>query len=830
MRKLNLIFAFGLLLISNLSSGQSATVRGMYLKTFNTILGNTVKEDSVLQYAQANAYNYVCMYNLPGMNFTTNTTNRTNLANFISRGKTIYGITSFGASGENAAFFTDQVLYYNNSRTTSNEKIDIFNFEFEFWNQNSITSLYCSRYLTPKGYACDTSGAFKFAYPEFKKIDSVAAANGASSELYLGWPNAGQMKKMVLIADRILLHAYRTTDADVFAYSRNRLIDAASLNITVNIIPIFSSESSFMGPWLTSNHFTKAYNSYINSYRLETGTWKQYINIKGYHWFTYVTMIKTTKAGIITASGPTTFCTGGNVTLTAPAGASYLWSPGGQTTRTLTVTASGDYSVKVNNTSGVATYTPAVSVTAGGTLGIPVITASGPLAMCTGQTVTLTSSSATGNLWSTGATTQSITVSTSGTYWVRITSGTCTAQSLNSVVTVGSSLATPTISTSGPTALCNGSTVTLTSSSTSNNTWSTGATTRSITVSTAGTYWVRVSNGSCTAQSSNTVVTSSSSSGTVPTISATGSTTICPNGGSVTLTSSTASSYLWSTGETTRSIVATEAGSYTVTTNTGSGCGATSDDARVYYKTAVATPTITASGSLNLASGGSVTLTSSTNTGYLWTTGATTRSITVSSAGSYRVTTTGSNGCTATSNATAVTTSTCTPPAVPTVTTSGNTTIVSGQSVTLTSTTGSGYLWSNGATTRSITVTAAGSYTVRVYSSGSCYSTSLPTVVYVVSARTVQANETENPLSDLDLKAYPNPVRNELNVTFTSVSNTEATILIYDMNGREVLNRRIDITEGFNNTLFDVSMFSKGMYMLNLMTGNQKETLRFVKD
>lgn len=60
-------------------------------------------------------------------------------------------------------------------------------------------------------------------------------------------------------------------------------------------------------------------------------------------------------------------------------------------------------------------------------------------------------------------------------------------------------------------------------------------------------------------------------SGVTPTITASGSTTIC-TGGSVTLTASTAASYLWSNGATTQSIVATQGGVYSVTTNSGSAC------------------------------------------------------------------------------------------------------------------------------------------------------------------------------------------------------------------------------------------------------------------
>src|SRR6185295_17963626 len=54
----------------------------------------------------------------------------------------------------------------------------------------------------------------------------------------------------------------------------------------------------------------------------------------------------------IAASGPTTICQGGNVTLTAnPAGGTYLWS-NGATTRAITVNAAGNYSVTLTDVNG----------------------------------------------------------------------------------------------------------------------------------------------------------------------------------------------------------------------------------------------------------------------------------------------------------------------------------------------------------------------------------------------------------------------------------------------------------------------------------------------
>ncbi|MEI6817105.1 MAG: T9SS type A sorting domain-containing protein [Bacteroidota bacterium] len=65
----------------------------------------------------------------------------------------------------------------------------------------------------------------------------------------------------------------------------------------------------------------------------------------------------------ITASGPTTFCAGGNVTLTASSGNSYSWSPGGQTTQSIVATAAGSYTVHVTNISGCSGTSAATTIT-----------------------------------------------------------------------------------------------------------------------------------------------------------------------------------------------------------------------------------------------------------------------------------------------------------------------------------------------------------------------------------------------------------------------------------------------------------------------------------
>ncbi len=416
---------------------------------------------------------------------------------------------------------------------------------------------------------------------------------------------------------------------------------------------------------------------------------------------------------IITPGGPTTFCSGGSVTLTSSAASTYLWSTG-ETTQSISVSAGGFYSVTVGNGSGCVAASAPTTVTVNPSPGVPVIVTNGPTTFCTGGSVTLTSSAPTGNTWSTAETTQSITVSTSGTYTVTVSNGTCSSTSAGTIVTVTAPPATPTIAPGGPTTFCTGGSVTLTSSAPTGNTWSTGETTNSITVSTSGSYTVSVGGGSCMATSAPTIITVNPTP--TATITPGGPTSFCA-GGSVTLTASAGGSYLWSTGETTQSITASTSGSYTVTVTT-SGCSATSAPTTVTVSTIPSPPTITPGGPTTFCLGGSVTLTSSTGGSYLWSTGETTQAISVTGSGSYTVTIT-TTGCSATSTPTTVTVNPT--PATPTITVAGPTNFCAGDSVELIASAAAGYLWSNSATTQSIWVSNTGTFTVSV-SNGSCSS------------------------------------------------------------------------------------------------------------
>ncbi|HRD38529.1 MAG TPA: hypothetical protein PLC65_07855, partial [Bacteroidia bacterium] len=237
----------------NPAANSQTLVKGLYVDKFNLILGNIQKEDSLLNYAQSQGFNYLALYNLWNVHTSaslTNTTTALPLANFINKAKTMYGITNVGATGESFWFFSNVIHVYNQQHANPNHKFNVYNLEFEFWINSSVNTggIYCTTYLQPQGFTCDTSGAFKFFKRELRRIDSLGNTVGVTSETYIGWPNAGQAKAIVQNCDRVLVSAYVNNQSTTYTYTRPRLIDLAGASVQAKVMPIFSAEPVFMGP------------------------------------------------------------------------------------------------------------------------------------------------------------------------------------------------------------------------------------------------------------------------------------------------------------------------------------------------------------------------------------------------------------------------------------------------------------------------------------------------------------------------------------------------------------------------------------------------------
>ena len=166
----------------------------------------------------------------------------------------------------------------------------------------------------------------------------------------------------------------------------------------------------------------------------------------------------------------------GTSTLSTTATGTLLWSTG-ENTSSITVNTAGTYTV----TQTVNGCTSA----AGSGIAAPKAIPSAPVVTVVNNCGTSTlSTTATGTLlWSTGENTSSITVITAGTYTVTQTVNGCTSAA-------GSGIAAPKATPSAPvvTVVNNCGTSTLSTTAAGTLLWSTGESTSSITVSTAGTY------------------------------------------------------------------------------------------------------------------------------------------------------------------------------------------------------------------------------------------------------------------------------------------------------------------------------------------------------
>jgi hypothetical protein len=481
-------------------------------------------------------------------------------------------------------------------------------------------------------------------------------------------------------------------------------------------IKLFSSGGSsytWNGPGFVS---TEQNPTILNAQLNQTGTYTvtvPFINCV----VTASTRLSVSALAPISASGPTTFCPSGSVTLSAPsAGSAYQWfrnsvAINGATGRNLIVTASGDYTVSVTTARDVIVAVPITITVEDNLAPQPTVAVLPVLNLATPATVTEFPTALDNCAGTITATTASqIEYLDKGTFTITWKyddhNGNIVYQDQQVVVVIGRDVIPPVLTVPanmtlpGNAAVC-GATANFAATATDNSD-------APVTITYSQDPGTVFPIGTTTVTVTATDSTGNSTVGTftitvTPTVVApiTGTTTVC-SGNSTTL-STLSTGGTWSSSDESvatvdvAGVVTGVAGGSVVITYTNA-CGATAS-AAVTVNTTPAAPAITVTDNCSKS-----ILSTDAAGSLLWNTGATISSITAASAGTYTVTQT-VNGCTSAAGSAAAA-----PKAIPAapVVTVVNTCAASTLS---TDATGS-LLWSNDSTASSIKVNNSATYTV----------------------------------------------------------------------------------------------------------------------
>ena len=547
-------------------------------------------------------------------------------------------------------------------------------------------------------------------------------------------------------------------------------------------------------------------------------------------------------ASVISAGGPTTFCSGGNVLISGNS-SSGTWSVGGGNTATLSATTDGDYFVTNSNTCGSATSNH-ISVVVNPLPTASVISAGSSVTFCSGGSVLLSGNSS-GGTWSVGGgTTTTLSATTTGDYFTTTTNS-CGSATSNHISVIVNPLPTASvISAGGATTFCSGGSVLLSGNS-SGGTWSVGGgTTATLSATTTGDYFTTTTNscGSATSNHISVIV-----SGTVPATpgTITGNAKACP--GDV-LTYSiaaviNATSYNWtaptgatiSAGQGTTIVSLTFNSGFTATSSLSvkatNGCGTSSSRTISISRNTPATPSTivgNASGNCNTSGNYSVTLVSGMT--YTWTvpTGASiasgqgTNAVSVNFGPSFvsgNLYVKATNGCSTSSKRTLALTA---KPSIPTSITGLATSVCIGSiqtystalvtgATTYTWTAPTGSVIQSGQGSISISVligSANGNFTVKA--SNACGVSSNRTMAITVATCVRVENETVANLFFVS----PNPCSN----CFVNGATDENELIITDILGRKI---SVQFSQSGNGLYINMPFESAaGLYIIrNIKTG-----------
>ncbi|WP_234647101.1 T9SS type A sorting domain-containing protein [Dyadobacter sp. CY356] len=521
----------------------------------------------------------------------------------------------------------------------------------------------------------------------------------------------------------------------------------------------------------------------------------------------------------ISAASALTFCDGGSVNLKSSSTVKSIWS-NGSNDATISVRSSGEYRVKAQDNFGcMSPDSDPVTVKVNALPAKPVISLNRSPLLCEGENITMTSNYDSGNTWNTNSTSKSITVNVSGTFSLKQKDSNGCESTSDAVTTKVNPLpATPTITSLRPTTFCDRDYTTLRGSESFAYQWSNGASNREVEIRNSGDYTLSAKDDNgCLSPPTPAIKVVVNPLPPKPAITASGPTTFCADA-SISLTANDAAKYVWNTGASTKAITTNTSGDYSVKTINEFSCYSDPSDAvRVQVLALPPAPLIQALGPTSFCDGDAVTLRASNGDSFFWNTGTANSSLTVSKSGSYSARVKDNQGCFS-PYSTSVLVDVKPLPSKPEIRQVGTYTLLAENNIN-----DGNHVWQfnganlseNGATLKAV---QTGQYVVNntvIYSPVlTCFSAFSDPFLFTMDP------------SGEEVSVYPNPSDNG-SFTIETVANLKnATIQVYDLNGRLI--RTYPAHNFDERKTINLAPLGNGTYILSISAQDYKKAKKIM--
>lgn len=268
--------------------------RSLYIDNFNNILNSYKNQEELFKFTEEHKITELILYDLHKVHkqfdISNSETNQV-LADFIREAKTKHGIKKVSASGESGDFFIKAIHPYNLSRKDKIERFDIYNLEYEYWNepQSKPGGYYCETYLKNGQLKCDRENSFKYYIGTLETMRLLADEldKDIMVEAYIGNFNRKEVKQISAHVDKLLIHNYVAREQRMFPYVKERLKLLEEINSGIKVSILYSTECRYLGKYLQNHSFYESEDIFFKQLNYFQKDLDEHLNFTGFTYYNY---------------------------------------------------------------------------------------------------------------------------------------------------------------------------------------------------------------------------------------------------------------------------------------------------------------------------------------------------------------------------------------------------------------------------------------------------------------------------------------------------------------------------------------------------------------